>query len=248
MLAWKLYPEQFLAFWELTDHDAPPYPIKAIGRHDDSQLLIQERAQLRRELQADNNDITIAMRVLANPEVYVEITGTVQDTNVRIAAGVLTDRIAIASEIVHDGHNVVALGLAGTRGLSQRLVGAIPANAGGTRTFAPVSAAPSIDVGGEPDSYMTSVWGDDRPAAGFADACAASGVGGGSVEVFRGPRLGREHKVGRVGWVDLGGDGRYISGPYNVGTINSGGPEAFTTAVQTLIAEALEEHRSEAYA
>lgn len=243
MALWTLHPEQFVAGWSVTGLDRLPFPIRALPRHDDDVALAAESAVLLRAFDVpEYEDYPVAMRLLASAEIYIEVTGTVLGQSVRVAAGCDYNHMVIAREESNDQGALIHLGFGGSGRFAALLIGAVPANAAGQRQFEPVTQ-PNDPYGEMPQGkVLADVWA--QPATPSLEAMYERyGIGAGAIEVFRGPRIGGEERVGRIAWFDLKGDGRYVVGEH--GVVCGAGPEYLVEEVDRIVRGELEQIRRE---
>lgn len=228
---WQLRGDQFGALWDASGQDRPPFPLSPMssartwGAFEYEQRRIQEAFAGQ-----DRDSVRLAVRVLAEPEVFVEISGeTVEKTPIRIIGAQLQRWCAIAvqepgSTPAAGGDVVLGAGI--TTDLAALLVGQIPQNAAGKRTFA------RNDV--TEDDYFSQNILRSAGAAGAApkleDAMRAGYAGRGTIRVCQGPRHTRG-EVGVIRWLDIAGDGRYMIGPRD--------PDAAVPADSQLVVQTL---------
>ncbi|MFE3541894.1 ESX secretion-associated protein EspG [Nocardia sp. NPDC059177] len=204
---WHFTPDQFALAWARTDGDRIPYPLAVRASARDT----LERAAQQPALDAwcartVDADVSAALRVLAKPEIRVEVCG--RDTApVRMLGAVSADIAVLA---------VQAPGSAEDRG------DAVHVQVGSTKRFAAqvFSRLPGQRPGGLPRIGATAakVREDSRdlvtaPVAGPSDAARIR-------KLLQRPRTGigqilvaagsDEKPVGVLSWIDVAGDGRYL--------------------------------------
>ncbi|NLG56603.1 MAG: hypothetical protein GX542_13320 [Rhodococcus sp.] len=240
----ELVPEHFLALWRRASGDYPPHPLQVTPQLDDRDDLARTINELERVFDEQKYEyFRLAARVLAEPEVYIEVFGEVLDQQVRVCAAQLGQYAAIAAEVVSGDGPRILLGVGGLSQFPERVIGSLPANAGGSRVFAPVSDDPSS--GDEvPRNVLRDPWAAPEPAS-LQKAYERGRIGEGNITVYRGPRVGRKHLLGRLSWVDLNRDGRYLVTTRSRGEVRPGGPEVLARELGTLVAEGVQDFRDE---
>ncbi|MCA2206226.1 ESX secretion-associated protein EspG [Nocardia rosealba] len=204
---WHLTPDQFALAWARTDGDRIPYPLAVRASARDT----AERAAARPALDAWcartlDPDLSAALRVLAKPEIRVEVCGHAP-APVRMLGAVAGDVAVLA---------VQSPGIAADRG------GDLHVQVGATKRFAPqvFSRMPRQPVGTGPRiaAPAARVREDSRdlvtvPVAGPSDAARIR-------KLLQRPRTGigqilvapgaDEPATGVLSWIDVTGDGRYL--------------------------------------
>ncbi|MFC0447882.1 ESX secretion-associated protein EspG [Rhodococcus jostii] len=86
MRNWQLRPELFDALWAATGQDRIPYPLRIVSAHPGLNAYVAEQNRIRGAFAgAEHDGLKSALKVLADPELYVEISGsTVDETPIRI--------------------------------------------------------------------------------------------------------------------------------------------------------------------
>jgi hypothetical protein len=134
MRNWRLRPELFDALWAGTGQDRIPYPFRIVSAHPGLNAYVAEQNRIREAFAgAEHDDVRSALGVLAEPDVYVEISGsTADETPIRIVGAQQGQRVVIASQLPGrapqiGGDVVIGAGAAGR--LGAQLIGLIPQNA-----------------------------------------------------------------------------------------------------------------------
>ncbi len=74
---WRLRPELFDALWAGTGQDRIPYPFRIVSAHPGLNAYVAEQNRIREAFAgAEHDEVRSALGVLAEPEVYVEISGS----------------------------------------------------------------------------------------------------------------------------------------------------------------------------
>lgn len=238
----KIRSDQFAALWPQAGGDGAPIPFV----FDVSSGWQSEDARIQNEIRdafaGDAGDeVRNALKILAEPEVFVSVFGKGADGRViRMIGGLSTGWSAVAIQLpgaTDDVGGEIVLGLAQTVKLAHLLVGALPANAGGRRTFARNEPEPEFFSG----SILQDVNGPS-PLPRFEDAVRARYAGAGVVRVFAGPRY-RSTLVGSLRWFDVSGDGRYMISSSDPDEAVSASPAVLVSAIAGWLREGLEMFR-----
>ncbi|TQC38897.1 ESX secretion-associated protein EspG [Rhodococcus sp. WS4] len=235
MRNWQLRPELFDALWAATGQDRIPYPFRIVSAHPGLNAYVAEQNRIRDAFAgAEHGGLKSALGVLADPELYVEISGsTVDQTPIRIIGAQGREWTVIASQLPGrapqiGGDVVVGTGPAGR--LGAQLIGLIPQNAAGRHRF---------QRRDEEDAHFSRGILQEvnraAPAPRLETAVQRGYAGRGKVRVFRGPRYGTGRDVGILQWIDIAGDGRYVIGPHDHATAHPASPEHLVAALDTLI-------------
>lgn len=240
---WQLRGEQFGALWDASGQDRPPFPLSPTSPERTRDAFEYEQRRIQEAFAGEDRDnVRLAVRILAEPEVFVEIAGeTVEKTPIRIIGAQLQRWCAIAVQkpgpTPAAGGDVV-LGAGITADLAALLVGQVPQNAAGKRTFA------RNDVN-EDDHFSGSIL-TSPSASGSAprleDAMRAGYAGRGTVRVCQGPRHTRA-ELGVIRWLDVAGDGRYMIGPRDPDAAVSADPQLVVQTLASLITRGLHAQR-----
>lgn len=243
MINWQLGAAHFGALWYETGLDRYPFPFDIASGFE--WQVDAERYE--REVRAafagpEHERLHAAVRVLAHPDVHVAVTGrTVDGVRIRVIAA-QADRfaaIAVQRPGTDDAHGGdVVLGFGSVDRLAGAIIGVLPQNAGGHKEFQRSSAESSSGSLG----FLTSA-SATRPAPRLEQELAAGHAGHGAVRVWAGPRYGRQLEVGRLRWIDIAGDGRYLIGPGDRDRARPGGPDRLTTALGKLVQIGLDDTR-----
>ncbi|MFZ2173810.1 MAG: ESX secretion-associated protein EspG [Rhodococcus sp. (in: high G+C Gram-positive bacteria)] len=240
MKNWRLRSEEFGALWEETGQDRIPYPFDVVSSIPTYDAYLAEQRRIRAAFSgSDNIELKTALQVLAAPDVYAEVTGTtVDEAPIRIIGCRRQRSVVIAVQRPGPRSNVggdVLIGSGPSGRLAAQLIGQIPQNAGGRRTFRLLGDA-------EEQAYRAPVL---QPAGAtalprFEQVSRRSQAGHGTIRVQRGPRFGRGRDVGHARWFDVAGDGRYIIHSHNPTTVQACTPEQLVTTVDRLLRVAIE--------
>lgn len=210
---WRLRGEQFGALWDDTGQDRQPYPLALISTARTYNAFEFQQREIREAFAGDDRqDVRLAVRILAEPEVFVEISGlTYEKKPIRVVGAQLQRWCAIAVQEpgpTPTGGGDVVLGSGIRQDLAALLIGQIPQNAAGKRAFARNDEP-------EEDFFSQSILrsANAAPAAPKLEHAMRGGFAGrGTVRVFHGPRHVRG-ELGAARWIDIAGDGRYVIGP-----------------------------------
>ncbi|AOW92561.1 secretion protein [Rhodococcus sp. WMMA185] len=243
MRNWQLRGEQFGALWAATGHDRPPFPFSLISPARTYNAFEHEQNQIREAFAADDRqNVRAAVNVLAEPEVFVEVVGqTVDEAPIRIIGAQLQRWCAIAVQQPGATPAVggdVVLGAGITDDLASLLIGLIPQNAAGRRTFARRDEP-------EPDYFSQGVLrsaGAASAAPKLENAMRKAYAGSGTIRVLQGPRHVRG-ELSTMRWIDIAGDGRYLVGPRDPNAAAAAGPELLVRTLTSLIGEGLRMQR-----
>lgn len=235
MRNWRLRPELFDALWAGTGQDRTPYPLRIVSAHPGLNAYVAEQNRIREAFAgAEHDDVRSALDVLAEPEVYVEVSGsTADETPIRIIGAQHRQWVVIASQLPGrapqiGGDVVIGAGAAGR--LGAQLIGLIPQNAAGRRRFQRRDA--------EDAHFSQGILQEVNrvaPAPRLESAVQKGYAGRGKIRVFRGPRYGSGRDVGVMQWIDIAGDGRYVIGPHDPAAAHPAGPEQLVSSLDTLI-------------
>ncbi|WP_072688858.1 ESX secretion-associated protein EspG [Rhodococcus marinonascens] len=246
MRNWLLRSEQFGALWAATGQDRQPFPFTLVSPARTYNAFEHEQQQIREAFAGeDRQNVRTAVRVLAEPEVFVEISGeTVDEVPIRIIGAGLQRWCAVAVQRPGATPAVggdVILGAGITDDLASVLIGLIPQNAAGRRTFARRDEP-------EPDYFSQGILrsaGAAPPARKLENAMRKGHAGSGTIRVLRGPRHVRG-ELGTMRWIDISGDGRYLIGPRDPNAAAAAGPELLVSALSAAIGEGLRLQRETA--
>ncbi len=235
MRNWRLRPELFDALWAGAGQDRIPYPFRIVSAHPGLNAYVAEQNRIREAFAgAEHDDVRSALGVLAEPDVYVEISGSAADEiPIRIIGAQQRQWVVIASQLPGrapqiGGDVVIGAGAAGR--LGAQLIGLIPQNAAGRRRF---------QRRDEQDTHFSQgilqQVNRAAPAPRLESAVQKGYAGRGKIRVFRGPRYGTGRDVGVMHWIDIAGDGRYAIGPHDPSAAHPAGPEQLVSSLDTLI-------------
>ncbi len=221
MRNWRLRPELFDALWAGTGQDRIPYPFRIVSAHPGLNAYVAEQNRIREAFAgAEHDDVRSALGVLAEPEVYVEISGsTADETPIRIIGAQHRQWVVIASQLPGRAPRIGGECDRGAPGghPTDRL---IPQNAAGRRRF---------QRRDEQDTHFSRGILQEvnrvAPAPRLESAVQKGYAGRGKIRVFRGPRYGSGRDVGVMQWIDIAGDGRYVIGPHDPAAAHPAGPE-----------------------
>ncbi|MFC4125466.1 ESX secretion-associated protein EspG [Nocardia rhizosphaerae] len=204
---WHLTPDQFALAWARTDGDRIPYPLAVRASARDT----AERAAAQPALDTWcatglDADLSAALRVLAKPEIRVEVCGSA-GTAVRMLGTVTGDVAVLAVQApgsADDRGGTVHIQVGSTKRFAAQVFTRMPAHQPGT---GPTLSAPAARVREDSRDLVTA------PVAGPSDAARVrkllqrprSGIG----QILVG--TGTDHDlVGVLSWIDVTGDGRYL--------------------------------------
>ncbi|GEM35272.1 hypothetical protein NN3_62790 [Nocardia neocaledoniensis NBRC 108232] len=204
---WHLTPDQFALAWARTDGDRIPYPLAVRASARDT----AERAAKQPALDAWcarvlDADLSAALRVLAKPEIRVEVSGRAP-APVRILGAVTGDVAVLAVQepgSAEDRGGAVHVQVGSTKRFAAQVFSRLPAHPPGT--------------GDRLSALADRVREDSRdlvtaPVAGPSDAArirrllqrARTGIG----QILVGAGTS-ESPTGVLSWIDVTGDGRYL--------------------------------------
>ncbi|MFZ2173820.1 MAG: ESX secretion-associated protein EspG [Rhodococcus sp. (in: high G+C Gram-positive bacteria)] len=240
---WQLRGEQFGALWAATGQDRQPFPFRLISPARTYNAFRYEQNRIREAFAGeDREDVRAAVRVLAEPEVFVEISGEdVDGMPIRIIGARLQQWSAVAVQQPGSTRAVggeVVLGAGVTDDVASLLIGLIPQNAAGRRTFQRRDET-------ERNLFSRGVLksaGAALAAPRLEDAVRAGSAGRGSIGVFRGPRHVRG-EMGMIRWIDIAGDGRYMIGPRDPDAAVGAGPQMLVSTLASLIGSGIRMQR-----
>lgn len=240
---WQMRGEQFGALWAAADQDQQPFPLRLVSPARTHNAFEYEQNKIREAFSGDDREgVRAAVKVLADPEVFVEISGeTVDKCPIRVIGAQLQRWCAVAvqqpgSTPVVGGDVVLGGGV--TDDLASLLIGLIPQNAVGRRTFARRDEP-------EPDYFSQGVLRSvdaAPPAPRFEDAVRARFAGRGSIRVLRGPRHVRG-ELGLIRWTDIAGDGRYMIGPRDPNAAVAADSRLLVSTLASLVRDGVRAHR-----
>ncbi|QTJ66261.1 ESX secretion-associated protein EspG [Rhodococcus sp. ZPP] len=234
MRNWQVRPELFDALWSGTGQDRMPYPFRIVSSHAGLNAYVAEQNRIREAFGgAEHDDVRAALEMLAEPDVYVEVSGsTAHEAPIRIIGAQHRQWSVIATQLPGrapqvGGDVVIGTGAAGQ--LGAQLIGLIPPNAAGRRRFQ------RRDDDGT--HFSQGILQDVNwvALARLETAVQKGYAGRGKIRVFRGPRYGAGRDIGVLHWIDIAGDGRYAIGPHDPGAANPAGPRELVSALDTLI-------------
>lgn len=229
---------QFGALWASYEEFHTPIPLfldqcaSTIDEHE------RVAAQVRGAFAGDERErehVRDAVRILAQPQVYVEISGVREDGSSICVLGALSGNwAAIAVQRPVPAAGDVALRVCDARQLGYLRVGTLPHNAAGTVVFA---GRDELDPDRVAGSIMVNVSGRaSKPR--FEDAVSRALAGQGMVRVYAGSR-DRPELVGWLRWFDIAGVGRYCVSSRREDAAVPLGPEQFVGAMNAEIAAAI---------
>ncbi|AOW93988.1 secretion protein [Rhodococcus sp. WMMA185] len=241
MKNWTLRSEQFGALWEGTGQDRVPHPFDVVSSIPTYGAYRAEQDRIRAEFTGpENAELKIVLQVLAEPEAYVEISGVDADeAPVRIIGCQRQQSAVVAVQQPGPRVNIggdVLIGCGRSGRLAAQIVGQMPQNSGGRRTFQLLGSAEEV-------GYRGSVL---QPASGgsslprFERVPPTARAGDGTIRVHRGPRFGPGRDVGYVRWFDVAGDGRYVVRSHDPRTVHPCTPEQLVGGLDRLLRTAFE--------
>ncbi|WP_187776291.1 ESX secretion-associated protein EspG [Antrihabitans cavernicola] len=213
-MKWKFTPDQFIHVWEAAGLDRIPYPLSVRP----SDRTDNERAARLKELAGWHRvfatpEVDVALRVLASPELRVEVFGLVgQDDSrpIRVLGAGVGDAVAVVSQVpgvTPDVGGNITLTLGPPETLPARIVSALPTVDAGRE---PTRSASLAEV--EQDSKnivmssptVKSVAGQVRKALN----APRNGIG----QMLATTRLDAKvaHPPEVLSWIDVARDGRYL--------------------------------------
>ncbi|KQY38715.1 hypothetical protein ASD42_10170 [Nocardia sp. Root136] len=204
---WHFTPDQFALTWARTDGDRIPYPLAVRASARDT----VERAAQQPALEAWcartlDADLAAALRVLAKPEIRVEVCGHAP-APVRMLGAVTADVAVLAVQdpgTAPDRGGSVHVQVGSTKRLAAQVFSRLPAQPPG---LIPRITAPATRVEEDSRDLVTA------PVAGPSDAARIrrllqrprSGIGQILVAAGSDPK-----PTGVLSWIDLTDDGRYL--------------------------------------
>lgn len=204
---WHLTPDQFALAWARTDGDRIPYPlaVRASAR-DTAERAAQQPALDAWCARVLDADLSAALRVLAKPEIRVEVSGQAA-APVRILGAVTGDVAVLAVQepgSAEDRGGTVHVQVGSTKRFAAQVFSRLPAHPPGTGDRLSALAA---RVREDSRDLVTA------PVAGPSDAArirrllqrARTGIG--QILVAAG---NTETPTGVLSWIDVTGDGRYL--------------------------------------
>ncbi|MEU4316605.1 ESX secretion-associated protein EspG [Nocardia sp. NPDC024068] len=246
-MTWTLGPDQFALAWDRTVGDRIPYPLAVRLSARDSVERGAQLPGLRAWCDTTlDADLEAALRVLAAPEVSVEVFGQDGDgaTTVRIL-GASAGRIAVVAAQgpgpLPDRGGELRIGATAAASLPGRVIAALPPAPPGTgeRLRAPRS---EVVLDGR-DRVTVPVSGPTVPSRMRRRLKQRrSGIGQIVVSVRRGAEV---KPFGVLCWIDIADDGRYTVHTGRDVEIAPVGAEAFTNSLRPMVAAA---QRAVAYA
>ncbi|MFB7875971.1 ESX secretion-associated protein EspG [Nocardia sp. NPDC056064] len=204
---WHVTPDQFALAWARVDGDRIPYPLAVRASARDT----VERAAQQPALDAWcarvlDADLSAALRVLADPEIRVEVCGRTT-VPVRMLGAVSADIAVLAVQepgSAEDRGGTVHVQVGSTRRLAAQIFSRIPAQRPGSL---PRLGAPVAKVREDSRDLVTA------PVAGPSDAARVR-------RLLQRPRTGigqilvaagrEKDPSGVLSWIDVTGDGRYL--------------------------------------
>ncbi|MCQ4121998.1 ESX secretion-associated protein EspG [Rhodococcus tibetensis] len=199
MTQWTLSAGQFTALWAQTGQDRIPFPFRGASPLSDAVEFAAEQNRIRAEFDAPEHDnLAAALRVLAQPELRIEISGSLGESNdnpIRLLGGMARGHAVAAQQ--HAGAEVV-IRRCEPYDLGRQLIAQLPDVDAG---HAPGVVFPREEMTGRAELSVR--------ARAVTELLARRSTSQGTVLVIRG---GREssHSVGGVAWRDLDADGRYL--------------------------------------
>ncbi|MFC6013882.1 ESX secretion-associated protein EspG [Nocardia lasii] len=204
---WHFTPDQFALAWARTDGDRIPYPLAVRASARDT----VERAAQQPALEAWcahtlDADLAAALRVLAKPEIRVEVCGYAP-TPVRMLGAVTGDVAVLAVQqpgTAPDRGGPLHVQVGSTKRFAAQVFSRIP---GRTPGVVPRVTAPATRVHEDSRDLVT------MPVAGPSDAARIRKIlqrprdGIGQILIAAGSD---EKPVGVLSWIDLTDDGRYL--------------------------------------
>lgn len=204
---WHLSPDQFALAWARTDGDRIPYPLAVRASARDS----VERAAQQPALEAWcaaalDADLSAALRVLAKPEIRVEVSGHAGEP-VRMLGAVTGDVAVLAVQApgtAADRGGTVHVQVGGTKRFAAQVFTRMPAHPVGT---GPVLSAPAARVREDSRDLVTAPVAGPSEAARIRKLLQRPRCGIGQILVGTGAE---EAPAGVLSWIDVTGDGRYL--------------------------------------
>lgn len=204
---WHLTPDQFALAWARTDGDRIPYPLAVRASARDT----AERAAAQPALDAWcattlDADLSAALRVLAEPEIRVEVCGRA-GAPVRMLGAVTNDVAVLAVQEpgrAEDRGGSVHVQVGSTRRFAAQVFARMPV---GKTATGPALSALTARVVEDSRDLVTA------PVAGPSDAARVRRLlqrprdGIGQILVAAGDEL---TPAGVLSWIDVTGDGRYL--------------------------------------
>ncbi|EOM78078.1 ESX secretion-associated protein EspG [Rhodococcus rhodnii] len=206
----QIRSDQFAALWSETGLDESPYPlhlgVSAPTLDEHERLQQQIRAHFAGEAGDGVRDV---IRVLATPEVFVEVSGIdASGSRIRVLGARNQQFGAVAVQFPgarDDLGGEIRLRLIPGSAMGTAIAALLPPNAPGTRVFARNDEP-------EPDYFSGRILQDvaaPARASRFEAAVRAGYAGAGTIRVATGPRYA-DSEVAWLRWFDIAGDGRYV--------------------------------------
>ncbi|NLU84349.1 ESX secretion-associated protein EspG [Rhodococcus sp. HNM0569] len=243
MRNWLMRGEQFAALWEGAGQDTQPYPFTLVSSASTRDEHEHRQNRIRSAFAgSDRDDVRAAVRILADPEVFVEISGVdVDGSPIRVVGAQLHRWCSVAVQqagLTADAGGDVVLGAGIAAGLAPLLVGVIPENDAGRITFARRDEDENHFAS---RSVLDCGW-DRAPTPRFEDVMTVACAGRGQIKVFTAPRY-RSNEIGLVRWFDAAADGRYMIGPRDPAAAVPASPQLMVDTVTALVEQGLAERR-----
>lgn len=217
-MSWTLTPDQFALAWARTDGDRIPYPLAVRASARDSG---ERAAQLPGLLQwcdrVVDADLEAALRILARPELRVEVFGQREGIPgdpasvrpVRVLGAAVGNVSVVAAQRHGTGHDRggdLQLFVGSAKSLPARLISVLPENVPGAT---PRLAAPLARVQEDSRDLVTiPVAGPSTPAQ-IRNLLKRPRDGIGQLVVSVRRTNSELHPFGVLCWIDVIGDGRY---------------------------------------
>ncbi|MGW6727662.1 ESX secretion-associated protein EspG [Nocardia sp. NPDC055029] len=204
---WHLTPDQFALAWARVDGDRIPYPLAVRASARDTAERAAEQPALdawcARTLDAD---LSAALRVLAKPEIRVEVCGRAA-APVRMLGAVTGDVAVLAVQepgSTDDRGGSVHVQVGSTKRLAAQVFSRIPAQLAGTGDRISALAA---KVREDSRDLVTAPVAGPSDAARIRKLLQRPRTGIGQILVGQGRD---EAPTGVLSWIDVTGDGRYL--------------------------------------
>lgn len=239
-MKWTLTPDQFALAWERTDGDRIPYPLAVRLSARDSGERAAQLPDLNEWCSRTlDPDLEGALRVLARPDVRVEVFGRrgpePDAPPVRVlgaGSGHVTVVAAQRAGEMPDRGSDIRLFVGNPKSLAPRVISMLPENVAGTgpRYSAPVGRVREDSR----DLVTVPISGPSAPAR-IRRLLKQPRDGIGQIIVSARRSNGELRPLGVLCWIDVAGDGRYTVHTRTEVDIVPASAEAFTTALRPML-------------
>ncbi|WP_278263287.1 ESX secretion-associated protein EspG [Nocardia sp. AG03] len=204
---WHVTPDQFALAWARTDGDRVPYPlaVRASAR-DTAERAAQQPALDAWCARVLDADFSAALRVLADPEIRVEVCGRTTSP-VRMYGAVSADIAVLAVQepgSADDRGGALHVQVGSTKRLAAQIFSRLPAQRPGAL---PRIGAPVAKVREDSRDMVTVPVSGPSDAARIRKLLQRPRTGIGQILVAAGRD---KDPSGVLSWIDVTGDGRYL--------------------------------------